>query len=446
MDYAQTEKLYKSGKENWNNWANGMIKKLHSTNLNNIDKIKSDASAEFTSRLSSGNSLTDFNVSEYIFPGDVIFSKIKFTGNSKFISANFHGTTRFDNCHFDGESDFNRVTFHEYTTFKDSIFNKKTYFKRSTFIKTVDFDCSIFNGEVYFTNSEFKGKTSLKSSVFLNGVDFKRSRFLMETSFEAIVSNKYFSLADSNFGDVPNFIQAHFDEPPRLDNVVIHKNIVSDQNDKETKDQIKESESARFRALRRLATQGHDHHREMEYFSGEMRSARGIIHFPFPWQVWKRPERSMLLWWLGRIYEITSNFGISIARPFAGLIITMFVFSIIFLGMSSNIHSCYSGEIMKGQVPSDVVFTGLTEPVRQSTNAIQEAMQLAFHNSMIFLDNGGDALHRTYGCLFGIERYNGSPIAYVPIWVSIASSIQKILSSLFIFLIALGLRNNLRMK
>ncbi len=55
-------------------------------------------------------------------------------------------------------------------------------------------------------------------------------------------------------------------------------------------------------------------------------------------------------------------------------------------------------------------------------------------------------MHRTYGCLYGIERYGGNPVPFVPGFANDASGIQKVLSALYIFLFGLALRNMLKMK
>ena len=58
-----------------------------------------------------------------------------------------------------------------------------------------------------------------------------------------------------------------------------------------------------------------------------------------------------------------------------------------------------------------------------------------------------EAAHRIYGCLYGLELYNGGdPVPIVPPGVSIASAVQKIFSAVMIFLFGLALRNMLKMK
>ncbi len=91
-------------------------------------------------------------------------------------------------------------------------------------------------------------------------------------------------------------------------------------------------------------------------------------------------------------------------------------------------------------------FSGLTATASESTNALKEAINLAWHNAFIVLDGGADAAHRTYGCLYGVERYGGNPVAFVPSGVARVSGAQKLLSALFIFLFGLALRNMLKMK
>ena len=85
---------------------------------------------------------------------------------------------------------------------------------------------------------------------------------------------------------------------------------------------------------------------------------------------------------------------------------------------------------------------GLGEKLRSQTSATTEALHLAFRNSLIAIDAGGDASYRIYGCLYGLE--GNTPI--VPGAVSAASAIQKLVSGVLIFLFGLALRNMLKVK
>jgi hypothetical protein len=68
-------------------------------------------------------------------------------------------------------------------------------------------------------------------------------------------------------------------------------------------------------------------------------------------------------------------------------------------------------------------------------------MHLALLNALVFVDFGSEAAYRTFGCLYGVERY-----AIVPSNVSSASALQKLLSGVLIFLFGLAVRNMMRMK
>ena len=82
----------------------------------------------------------------------------------------------------------------------------------------------------------------------------------------------------------------------------------------------------------------------------------------------------------------------------------------------------------------------------EQTNLVNEALTIAYHNAVIVLDSSGDSMHRAFGCLYGVERYGGNPVAFVPRNVAIASGFQKFFSAVFIFLFGLALRNMLKVK
>jgi hypothetical protein len=64
------------------------------------------------------------------------------------------------------------------------------------------------------------------------------------------------------------------------------------------------------RALKRISIQGHDTGRELQFFAGEMRSARFASDWPFPWPLFKASGWTGLLrFWMGMIYQLLSNFG-----------------------------------------------------------------------------------------------------------------------------------------
>src|SRR5262249_579581 len=129
----------------------------------------------------------------------------------------------------------------------------------------------------------------------------------------------------------------------------------------------------------------------------------------------------------------------SLARPFLFWVATIAIATLYVLGQSPAVASRHAGDIagygraafaawratepcyegLRDETGNpDPRLTGLVEPVRRQTSAATEALHLALRNAFIFLDSGGDAVHRTFGCLYGLERYSDNLVPIVPSNVS----------------------------
>ena len=233
---------------------------------------------------------------------------------------------------------------------------------------------------------------------------------------------------------------------------------------------------ARWRALKQLAIQSYDTDRELLFFSEEVRAARFVCDWPIPWPLWKTaPWGGFLRFWFGILYEIFSDFGRSILKPFLAWSLCIVIFAVYFLGQNPDLaaerqkldrhgffvqpiaYSITAWEaLFKRPAPAcfdssqldanQNGFSGLVEQARKQTNLVNEALTIAYHNAVIVLDSSGDSMHRAFGCLYGVERYGGNPVAFVPRNVAIASGFQKFFSAVFIFLFGLALRNMLKVK
>jgi len=379
------------------------------------------------------------------------------------------------------------------------------------------FSRATFEGRAGFDGATFKGWAGFSQVDFLQHVNFGHAKFEKEANFEAIEAKRAFNLAGVRFGAaVPNFSQAHFTEAPRLDHIevrpapevkfwtpevrklisALHKkkdldkyprlkrwrtrfllrNLVRDQHqaallrhanarfdnahERDEADQIEgnSNDEAYYRALKRLAIQAHDHDNEMSFFAGEMRARRHVLDFPGPF---KKGFASCIRYWAGVLYEITSDFGRSLWRPFAW-------WMALFLLSASLYHSNAAPKALElcQQRSFAAEQTGGT-----ALSPGSAALIITAKNSLLFL--GGDRtekLKRAYGCLYGASplyhkiyyknldrdqtgvlqsqisprKFNLAP--NVPGIVSFFGVINAVLSLIFIFLFLLAVRNQFKIK
>lgn len=196
------------------------------------------------------------------------------------------------------------------TDFRNADFEDTADFNDLAFPGTADFAGATFRGGAVFTQVQYQGATNYDSAHFRQAASFKAVQGKEGSSF---------SLAEARFDEVPDFIQAHCQEAPWLDNVrVQHKPLQSFWTVKRDKDL-----AARWRNLKRLAIQAHDHQREPDFFAQELKAQRWSEDFPFPWW-WKDADgkRGWLpnwpngaQYWLGVLFQLFSGFGRSMLRP-----------------------------------------------------------------------------------------------------------------------------------
>ncbi len=404
--------------------------------------------------------------------------------------------------------------------FRGFAFPGAARFDSATFSGAARFRGQSFTHDVFFNGAEFggNGKADFGLATFERVAQFDGAAFQGEVDFNAVWGKRTFSLAGARFGGVPDFIQAHFEEAPRLDNVRVEGQVLPPREGAPKEGEklprrkrlhrwllprskpyrsahylarrviagIAEESAlrdvpARWRALKRLAIDGHDTERELQFFSGEMRSARYAGDWP-----WPRPFLSGKAWggvfrfWFGLLYQAASDFGRSLARPAAFWLLAVILGAVVYVSQSPQVvdervkgreagstalaatlgtawdawrgekKNCYAGQPApaKDKNGDTPIYVGALSPsLQDGTDLANEAWHLAFRNAFIVLDGSGEAAHRTYGCLYGVELYGGSnPLAVVPSAISTASAIQKLFSALMIFLFGLALRNMLKIK
>jgi Pentapeptide repeats (9 copies) len=371
MNNEQSIALYEQGKDAWNEWAEEMI--AENKRLGQIDgwtRQKSNKMYQNTlTNFTAFNFYTDVDFSGFIFPGPTYFSRAVFEKDATFDSTVFKGDVFFEDAKFEQDM------WCEEAIFKNNVLAKNTYFKKSAW-----FERTIFNRSANFGSAKFDGLTS-----------FLEAKFQQGSSFGGITANMGFLLEQAQFSRLPDFRQAHFKEAPNLDSIVIHQ---SPSQDSET--------AAKYRILKKLAIQGHDHEQELNFFAGELEAKGSFI---------------------GKLYGWVSDYGRSLSSPFFGWVVTMLYSAMGYHSLSLLNES------------NNKVFQ--LETCSKTLNAFE----LSLRKGLLALGwEKSSRLDQIYSCLYG----KAEPA--VSFAVSMGGLVQTVLSAVFIFLFLLALRNRFRIK
>ena len=392
-----------------------------------------------------------------IFTGFALFGDATFTDSAWFDNATFKDSARFNSAIFTGSASFESAIFTGFALFGNATFTDSAWFDNATFKDSARFNSAIFTGSASFESARFRGYSL-----------FTKAKFMAGASFAAARSEGAFTLADAKFKMVPDFGQAHFDEAPRLDNLHIKpersgvlaffkhavKRLIwtllrwrllaklphADFKAWLTRIQAawrpapdEEGLPARWRSLKRLAVQGHDHERELEFFSNEIIARRGVDD---------KLHHAQL--WTGFVYQALSDFGRSIIRPLLWLVLSTVCFAFSYLGEHMAVVA------MDGDDAPPPCKAG-------SDNPLSEAFLLSLDKTLPLPEivNDGD-LDRIYACLYGYHDIDATkpqtkstsppPRVRIPSAVSWKGAAQVSISTVLIFLLLLALRNHFRIR
>ena len=479
MNKEQSLKLFEEGGPAWNAWANEMLaerKKLETSGVwieGEHDKWNEQtrawhemARADFSHHTFEMN--VDFTC--LCFPGDAVFEGVEFSKEVCFDNTEFFGPARFSNVRISGSCKFTSARFLDMADFWGATFMCDVVFPGVQFLNGASFNRAEFKGGAHFPRANFKGNISFRQAkfsdmvmflnvefsnrtdfqdvkfmrraqfsntkfldnatfhqgIFKGPVYFEKSSFEKSAEFKAIRGKGSFSLYAVEFNCVPDFSEAHFEEAPLFDNV----NLEPEHFGKALAQESETSISARWRALKRLAIQGYDHERELQFFKGEVIARRRT-----------QDKLSHARFWVGWLYQILSDFGRSIVRPLVFLAISLLAFAGFYASQSQSIfHQPFS--------ESATCMAGSRDP-------LITALALSVHNAVPFAARGSsNQLKQIYSCLYGIKKdmplmYNGLPkdsIPIIPYKVAFAGVIQFFVSAVLIFLFVLAVRNYFRIR
>ncbi len=292
------------------------------------------------------------------FLGSASFKSAIFSDDSSFESASFSGFTSFEGATFSGSSWFNNVAFLDYALLRAS-FLGPAFFQDAAFRGAVTFQDQTFKHHVSFIGANFGSGANFSLTTFKRSVDFDKAIFQGEADFKGMFGERTFSMVGARFGPVPDFIQAHFSEAPRLDYtrvIGVSKNasisprqvprlaryillrlvaLLQMLDAYRNEDSPRRSFPARWRALKRLAVQAHDTDRELDFHARAVQSQRFSEDWPLPLKFLRGEAwASCFRFYFGMAYELVSNFGRSVFWPACFWAACIIVFAAFYLSQT----------------------------------------------------------------------------------------------------------------
>lgn len=382
MDQKETISLYKLGKKKWNKWANDLLARREE--LEKSGEWEDICYADFEDYIFE----KDANFSGFIFPDFAAYTSAVFKEKAFFSRAIFHGSAFFDKTTFQRDTRFFDAQFKSFATFSNATFENEITFSSSNFKVASLFESTTFTKIARFFHVKFDSPSS-----------FRKATFLQDSDFETIYADSLFSLEQVSFSQPPDFRQAHFREAPDLDRITIHAPPFVDPDI-----------AAQYRALKKLAIQGHDHEQELNFFAGEL-EAKGTF--------------------FGYLYGLFSNYGCSVQLPLLAWLVTT-----LYAAMGYHAFSIFGR------------FKESSASAVENCPNLSSAFELSARKALLaFGWEKSVRLDQIYACLYGTQNgYNGKLMPHIPSWVSLGTLAQGVLSAIFIFLTLLAVRNRFRIK
>jgi len=352
------------------------------------------------------------------FEGVAGFSSVTFEGRAGFIGVAFVSDARFNGVTFEEDAEFLKSTFKEDAEFFSATFEGRAGFEGVTFEENATFLGATFKGGAEFRRATFKGVVEFGGATFDGGAEFgsvcfekptrfSHARFNTETSFNSAQIKQAFDLSGARFKEVPDFRQAHCEEAPLLDDVLINSTTIKQRK---SSDKPNFAVTTNYRALKRLAIQGHDHKHEVEFFAEELKSRRLMVYTP------RDPN-----WWLSFLFDELSDYGRSIVRPLMYWLGVVMLSAVHYIAMATPLAPDRTTECLAG-----------------AGSQVNTAYQLAFAKGLLVPGLADRTIvTQAYDCLFG---------DIIPGSATVVASIQTLLSAILLFLLLLGIRNRFKLK
>ena len=297
-------------------------------------------------------------------------------------------------------------------------------------------------------------------------MQFRWGHFTGEADFNAVTGKRSFSMADAVF-DVCPISSRRISRKRRASTMW---KVGGRKRCKSLTEEEAHNLFARWRALKRLAIQGHDTDRELEFHAQEIRAERFSERLALPLAASARQGLARFLPLPVRLF-LRLFLGLrALAGPAAfRWVSAIAVFAAFYLSQTEMMQrdmALQEASYLSARSGGGYAFSNRCLAIRRHTPAetgaglalVEERRQLARHPPMkatsaasassaarpapaprrctspsatpSSCSTAADASHRIFGCLYGVELYGGpNPVAIVPSAVSTASAVQKLFSA-----------------
>ncbi|MFX4220103.1 MAG: pentapeptide repeat-containing protein [Thalassobaculum sp.] len=411
--------LARLGQEAWNTWAEAELKKPEderspvdfsdqTIDVSNFEDFVFPAVASFSgATFSAGASFSGSTFSDVAFFSGATFSAGAFFVGATFSDgADFSGATFSDGADFRGAtfSDvayFSGATFSDVAFFRGATFSDVAYFRGATFSDVTDFSEATFSGDASFSGATVKSVWQMHGAKVAGSLTAPSADIQGHAYFTAIDFRIPPDLVSTAFKQPPSFLGSTFGYP-------CTNRLLGDCS-------VRDGE-ARFRRLKQLAADTHDHELELRLFAHETKAKRfHSLHAADP------------LHWPGLVlnfaYDWASDFGQSVLRPLGWLLVTV-------------VCALFAYETMTGR--PDMLGRGLIE-FSDAAKVAAIANVFPFAGQAVI----GREIMTTGLCpmVEGTPEHLDCLTALYTI-----SAAEGIFGLIFLFLIGLGLRNRFRIK
>ncbi len=203
-------------REVWSRWAQDALD----------DAEKAELLRLFRARLGNNSAelpdpSEDYDFSYTYFSGFTCFESYNFKKAANFCGATFNECTDFRYATFFEEPLVEKATFIEVTDFPGTTFTKGAFFNHATFSQSASFHSAIFSEETSFEMATFSGKvafhevtftevTYFRDAIFYGNAFFHKATFKGETAFSGATFNRLAGFKDTTFNGITFFSNATF--------------------------------------------------------------------------------------------------------------------------------------------------------------------------------------------------------------------------------------------